>query len=127
MADFEVTMKKTSTKLQMLKIARHECYLLLQRKELEMHLKAFEERLEDLSNFKRKVQVLMLDKDDGEWSSKHEAEVQEMDAPIEELQKRIKELKDKENKERKAEEGLIEEGCLQQRYEEEKRLETMKI
>ena len=49
MADFDVIMKKTSTKLQMLKIARDEYHQLLQRnkiKELETHLKTFEERSE---------------------------------------------------------------------------------
>ena len=49
MVDFDVIMKKTSTKLQMLKIARDEYHQLLQRnkiKELEAQLKTFEERLE---------------------------------------------------------------------------------
>ena len=40
-----------------------------------------------------------------EWSSKHEVEVQENDAPTEELQNRIKELKGRENEWTKAEEG----------------------
>ena len=81
MMDFEVTMKKTSTKLQMLKLARNECHRFLQRnktKELEMHLKKFEECLEELSNLKSKVQELMLEKNESiehieEWSSKYEA------------------------------------------------------
>ena len=61
MKDFEVTMKKTSTKLQMLKIARNECLRLLQQnkiKELETQLKTFQERLEVLNNLKSKVQGL---------------------------------------------------------------------
>ena len=78
----------------MLKIARNECHRLLQRnkiKELETHLKLFEERLEKLSNLKSKVQELMLEDDESierikEWSSRHEAVVQENFAPIEELQ-----------------------------------------
>ena len=74
----------------------------------------------------------MLKKDESiehieEWSSKHEAEVQENDAPVEHLQKGMKELKEIENKERKAEEDQIEEKHLQRRCDEEKRLETMKI
>ena len=74
----------------------------------------------------------MLKKDESiehieEWSSKHEAEVQENDAPVEHLQKGMKELKEIEKKERKAEEDQIEEKHLQRRYDEEKRLETMKI
>ena len=43
-----------------------------------------------------------------EWSSKHESEVQENDGPIEELQKRTKELKERKPKEKKAEEDQIE-------------------
>ena len=43
-----------------------------------------------------------------EWSSKHESEVQENDGPLEELQKRTKELKERKNKEKKAEEDQIE-------------------
>ena len=60
----------------------------------------------------------MLKKDESiehieEWSNKHEAVVQEKDAPIEELQSRIKELKERENKERIGEEDQNEEACLQ--------------
>ena len=103
MADFEVTMKKTSAKLQMLKIARNGCHQLLYQnkiKELETHLKTSEERLEELNNLKSKVQELMLEKDESiehieEWSSKYEAEVQENDAPTEEFENRIKELKER--------------------------------
>ena len=43
-----------------------------------------------------------------EWSSKHESEVQENDGPIEKLQKRTKELKERKNNEKKAEEDQIE-------------------
>ena len=72
----------------------------------------------------------MLKKDESiehieEWSRKHE--VQENDAPIEELQNRIKELKKRENEERTAEKDQIEKEYLQRRYDEEKRLETMKV
>ena len=62
MVDVEVTMKKSSTKLKMLKIARIECCLLFQRskiKELEIHLKTYEECLKELNNLKRKVQQLL--------------------------------------------------------------------
>ena len=62
-----------------------------------------------------------------EWSSKHEAEVQENDAPIEEIQNRIKELRERENEERKENEDQIEEEPLQWRYDVEKQLEIMKI
>ena len=60
----------------------------------------------------------MLKKDESiehieEWSNKHEAVVQENDAPIEELQSRIKELKERENKERIGEEDQNEDTCLQ--------------
>lgn len=36
-----------------------------------------------------------------EWSSKHESEVQENDGPLEEFQKRTKELKEKKIKKKK--------------------------
>ena len=60
----------------------------------------------------------MLKKDESiehieEWSNKHEAVVQEKDAPIEELQSRIKELKERENKEKIGEEDQNEEASLQ--------------
>ena len=86
--------------------------------------------MEELNNLQSKK--LILKKGESiehieEWSIKHEAELQENNAPIEELQNRIKELKERGNKERKAEENQIEEERLQQRYDEEKRLEIMKI
>ena len=104
--DFKLTMKKTSTQLQILKIARNECHPLLQRnkmKELKTHRKTFEKILEELINLKNNVQELMSEKHESiehieEWSGKHEAKVQENDAPIEKLQKRIKELKKGKNK-----------------------------
>ena len=79
---------------------------------------------------KSKIQELMLNKDESieyieEWSRKHEA--QENDALIEELQNRIKEVKKRENEERIAEKDQIEKECLQRRYDEEKRLEAMKV
>ena len=63
----------------MLKIARNECHQLLQQnkiKELETHLKTFEEQFEKLNNLKSKVQELMLEEDESidyieEWSSRH--------------------------------------------------------
>ena len=63
MTDFEVTMKKTSTKLQMLKIARNECHQFVQKNiasQLETYFKIFEKRLEELNNLKNKVQKFML-------------------------------------------------------------------
>ena len=56
--------------------------------------------MEELNNLKSKVQELMLEKDESiehleEWSSKYEAEVQENDAPTEEFENRIKELKER--------------------------------
>ena len=82
-----------------------------------MHLKTLEERLEELNNLKSKIQELMLEKDETiehieEWSSKHEAEVQENVAPKGEPQNRIKELEEREN-ERNAEEDQIEKERLQ--------------
>lgn len=60
MANFEIIMKKTIAKFQMLKIARNECHRLLQRnkiEDLEMHTKIFEERLKELNNLKSKAYV----------------------------------------------------------------------
>ena len=61
------------------------------------------------------------------WTSKHEGKVQEYDAPIEELQNRIMELKQRESQERKAKVDHLEEERLQRRYSEERKLETMKF
>ena len=65
--------------------------------------------MKELNNLKTKVQELMLEQYKSiehieEWSTKHEAEVQENDAPLGELQKRIKELKEIKNKEKKPKE-----------------------
>ena len=72
-------------------------------KELKTHRKTFEKILEEQINLKNNVQELMSEKHESiehieEWSSKHEAKVQENDAPIEKLQKRIKKLKKDKNK-----------------------------
>ena len=88
--------------------------------------------MKELNNLKSKVQELMLEKYESkehieEWSSKHEAEVQENEAPLEKLQKRIKELKERKNKEKKPKEIRLRNNIFQRRYDEEKRLETMKI
>ena len=121
----------------MLKIARNKCHRLFQQiiiKELETHLKTFKERLEEMNNLKSKVTELMVKRDERikhieEWSSKHEAEVEENDVSIQELQTNKKELKERENEERKAgkaEEDQIEKEHLHRSYGEEKQLETMK-
>ena len=52
--------------------------------------------------------------------------MQENDPLTEELQNRIKELKKEGNKERTVEKDQIEKERLQRRYDEDKRLETMK-
>ena len=121
----------------MLKIARKKCHRLFQQimiRELETHLKTFKERLEEMNNLKSKVTELMVKRDERinnieEWSSKHEAEVEENDVPIQELQTNKKELKERENEERKAgkaEEDQIEKEHLHRSYGEEKQLEIMK-
>ena len=61
------------------------------------------------------------------WTSKHEPENQEYDAPIEELQNRIMELKQRESHKRKAEVDQLQEERLQRKYNEERKLETMKL
>ena len=60
------------------------------------------------------------------WTSKHEAKVQKYDAPIEELENRIMELKQRESQERKAEVDQLEDKRLQRRYNEERKLAIMK-
>ena len=63
---FEVTMKKFSRKLKMLKIASNKCHLFFQQnkiKELEIHCKTYEECVKELNNLKSKVQQLTLEKD----------------------------------------------------------------
>ena len=92
----------------------------------------FEERLEEVHELKGKIQELKLEQEEnmeeiGKWTSKHEAEVQEYDAPIQELQNRIMELKQRESQERKAEVDQLEEERLLRRYNEERKLETMKF
>ena len=124
----EITLKKINTKLQMLQITGNECPQIRQRskiRELEKHLQMSEERLEEVQELKLEQEENM--KEIKKWTSKHEAKVQEYDAPIEELQNRIMELKQRESQERKAEVDQLEEERLQQRYNEERKLETMKF
>ena len=88
-------------------------------RELETHLKTFKERLEEMNNLKSKVTELMVKRDERinnieEWSSKHEAEVEENDVPIQELQTNKKELKERENEERKA--GKAEEDQIEKEH-----------
>ena len=75
----------------MLLINRNECPRILQQskiKELEKHLQMFEERLEEVHKLKGKIQELKLEQEENmeeieKWTSKHDAEIQEYDAPIE--------------------------------------------
>ena len=132
MEDLEITLKKINTKLQ---IIRNECPRILQRskvRELEKHLQMFEGRLEEVHQLKGKIQELTLEQEENmeeieKWTSKHEAEVQKYDAPIDELQNKIMELKQKESQERKVEVDRLEEERLQRRYNEERKLETRKF
>ena len=69
MADLEITLKKTNTKLQKLRITRNEYRRILQ------HLQLVEERL-----LKKKIQDLKLEQEKNmeeieKWTSKHEDEV----------------------------------------------------
>ena len=67
MADFEITLKKINTKLQMLQITRNECPRILQRskiRELEKYLQMFEERLEEVHELKGKIQELKLEQEE---------------------------------------------------------------
>ena len=119
----------------MLQITINECPRILQRskiRELEKHLQILEERLEEVHELKEKIQELKLEQEENmeeieKWTSKHETEVQKYDAPIEELQNKIMEFKQKESQERKAEVNQLEEERLQQRYNEERKLKTMKF
>ena len=91
--DFEITLIKTTTKLQMLKIVTNKYHRLLQQNKInesETHPKTLEGCMEELNNLKSKVQELVLEKNGSikhtkEWSHKHQTEVQENDALIEEL------------------------------------------
>ena len=100
MADSGITLKKINTKLLMLQITRNECPRILQRskiRELVKHIQMLVERLEEVLELKGKIQGLKLEQEVNmeeieKWTSKHEAELQEYDAPIEELQNKIMEL-----------------------------------
>ena len=119
----------------MLQITRNECPRILQRskiRELEKHLQMLEDRLEEVHELKGKLQELKLEQEENmeeieKLTNKHETKVQEYDAPIEEIQNRIMELKQRESQKRKAEVDQLEEERLQRRYNEERKLETMKF
>ena len=108
---FGNNVKKINTKLQMLQITRNECPQILQRskiRQLEKHLQMLEERLKKVHELKGKIQELRKEQEENmeeieKWTSKHETEVQEYYAPIEELQNQIMVLKQRESQERKVE------------------------
>ena len=135
MTELENTLKKINNKLQMLKITNNEYHRLIQRnklKELEKNLQNFKERLDEINDLKSRVQELKLENEENmqdleEWSEKHDTEILQYDAPIEDLQNRIRELKERTKEERKVEEKHDEELRLQRRYEEEKRIEEIKF
>ena len=130
MADLEIMLRKIDTKLQMLQITRNEYPRLLQRnkiRELEKHPQLLEERLEEVHELKEKIQKRKLEQEENvqeikKWTSKHEAEVQEYDAP-----NRTMELKERKSQERKAEVDQLEEARMQLMYNEERKLEIMRI
>ena len=67
MADFEITLKKINTKLQMLQITRNEYHRILQRskiRDLEKHLQMFEERLDEVHELKGKIRELKLEQEE---------------------------------------------------------------
>ena len=73
--------------------------------------------MEKVHELKGKIQELKLDQDENmeeieKWTSKHEPENQEYHAPIEELQNRIMELKQRESHKRKAEVDQLQEERL---------------
>ena len=80
---------------------------------------------------KNKVQELLFGNDEsiehnGKCSNKYKAEGQENDAPTEELQNRVKKLKEREHEERSTRRSDWKER-LHQRYADEKGFETMWI
>ena len=124
-----------NTQMEMLEIAERETESLLKRKKLnehQNHLGNIEKRLDALQDLKYKVQELMTSDSEepkaiDEFTAKIEGDIARHDGAISELEKLVKRLNDGEQAKTRNKVGQEQEENFRRRYEEEMRLEEMRI
>ena len=119
----------------MLEIAERETERLLKRNklnELQNHLANIEKRLDVLQDLKYKVQELMTSESEepkatDEFTAKIEGDIARLDGAVSELEKSVKRLNDGEQAKTRSKVDQEQEENFRRRYEEEMRLEEMRI
>ena len=129
------TRKLINTQMKMLELAERETERLLKRNnlnELQKHLANIEKRLDVLQDLKYKVQELMISeseesKEIDEFTMKIKEDMTRFDGVISELEKSVKRLNDGEQAKVRSKVDQDQEGNFRRRYEEEMRLEEMRM
>ena len=124
-----------NTQMEMLEIAERETERLLKRNklnELQNHLANIEKRLDVLQDLKYKVQELMTSESEepkaiDEFTAKIEGDIARLDGAVSELEKSVKRLNDGEQAKTRSKVDQEQEENFRRRYEEEMRLEEMRI
>ena len=124
-----------NTQMEMLEIAERETERLLKRNklnELQNHLANIEKRLDVLQDLKYKVQELMTSESEepkatDEFTAKIEGDIARLDGAVSELEKSVKQLNDGEQAKTRSKVDQEQEENFRRRYEEEMRLEEMRI
>ena len=124
-----------NTQMKMLELAERETERLLKRNklnELQNHLANIEKRLDVLQDLKYKVQELMISESEeskaiDEFTTKIEEDMARFDGVVSELEKSVKRLNDGEQAKTRSKVDQEQEENFRRRYEEEMRLEEMRI
>ena len=135
MSDFQNALQKIEAKFWFLTLAENECTRILQRnkiKEVEKHIAVVESRLAEIRDLKLTVQEIRLKKDESvedveKLSPELEKRMECYDNPTEQLQNKLKSLKKQDEDEIKEKEYEGEHRKMKFRYEEEKKIEEMKL
>ena len=124
-----------NTEMKMLELAERETERLLKRNklnELQKHLANIEKRLDVLQDLKYKVQELMISESEeskatDEFTAKIEEDMARFDGVVSRLEKSVKRLNDGEQAKTRGKVDQEQEDNFRRRYEEEMRLEEMRM
>ena len=124
-----------NTQMKMLELAERETERLLRRNklnELQKHLANIEKRLDVLQDLKYKVQELMISESEeskatDEFTAKIEEDMARFDGVVSRLEKSVKRLNDGEQAKTRGKVDQEQEDNFRRRYEEEMRLEEMRM
>ena len=124
-----------NTQMKMLELTERETERLLKRNklnELQNHLVNIEKRLDVLQDLKYKVQELMISESEeskaiDEFTAKIEGDMARFDGVVSELEKSVKRLNDGEQVKTRSKVDQEQEENFRRRYEEEMRLEEMRM